>query len=47
MSLERRMGSRLVGPHHAGVSGDVSADYGSQAPVHLSGFSSSSWTLNI
>ena len=35
MGLERGMGARLVGPHHAGIADDVSADDGGQASLHL------------
>ena len=35
MGLEGGMRSRLIGAHHAGVTGDVRADYGGQASVHL------------
>jgi len=35
MSLEGRMRARLVGAHHAGITGDVRADYGGQASLHL------------
>ena len=33
--LERGVRTRLVGPHHAGIAGDVSADDGSQASFHV------------
>ena len=33
--LERGVRTRLVGPHHAGVAGDVSADDGCQASFHI------------
>jgi hypothetical protein len=33
------MRSRLVDAHHAGVTGDVRADYGGQASVHLASVS--------
>jgi len=36
MRLEGGMGPGLVGPHHARVAGDVSADDGCQASLHLS-----------
>src|SRR5258705_9380865 len=34
MGLERGVRTRLVGAHHSRVTGDLSADYGSQASLH-------------
>src|SRR6266849_8382595 len=34
MGLERGVRTCLVGAHHSRVTGDVSADYGSQASLH-------------
>src|SRR6266446_8235075 len=35
MGLEGGVRTLLVGPHHSRVTGDISADYGSQASFHL------------
>ena len=35
MGLERGVRPRLVGPHHAGIAGDVSTDDGCQASFHV------------